>query len=63
MVYNRLIAYMTRTNEPIFINFVLSDRRKAKSYSRMLVVVLRRFFHVDKPAQIQALDGMRENQV
>ena len=47
----------------LFKNFVLSDCRKAKLYLRMLIMVLRRFFHVekkiDKLAQIQSLDGMR----
>ena len=43
-----------------FQKLCLSNCRKAKLYSRMLVVVLRRFFHVkkkiDKPAQIQFLE-------
>ena len=56
----RLVAYISITHEPIFKNFILSDCRKAELYSRILVVVLRRFCHVeetiDKPAQIQVLD-------
>ena len=64
MIYNSLIAYISMTNESIFKNFVLSDCRNAKLCSRMLVVVLRPFSHVEKmidePAQIQALDGMRK---
>ena len=67
MIYYRLIAYISRANEPIFKNFVLSDRRKAKLFSRKLVVVLQRFSHVkkeiDKPAQVQVLDGMRKELV
>ena len=57
---------MSIASESIFKNFVLSDCQTAKLHSRMLVVVLRRFFHVekkiDKPAQIQALDGMKKKQ-
>ena len=63
MIYYPLIAYIFITNELIFKNFSLSDCRKAKFYSGMFVVVLQRFFHIekkmDKPAPIKALDGMR----
>ena len=61
MKYYHLIAYMSLTNEPVLKNFALSDCRKVKLHWRMLVVVLRRFAHVegmiDKPAQIDALDS------
>ena len=43
-MYYRLTAYMSITNQPIFKNFVLSDCRKAKLYSKMLVVL---WFHDD----------------
>ena len=59
MMHYFLLAYMIRTYEPIFINFGLSNCRQAKLYQRMLTVVLRRLFHVDKPAQNHASDGMR----
>ena len=41
MMYYRLIAYISITNEPIFKNLILSDCRKAKLYFKMLAVVLR----------------------
>ena len=65
-MYYRLIAYMSIASEPIFRDFCFIRLPKAKLYSRVLVVVLRRFCHVekeiDKPAQIQALDGMKKKQ-
>ena len=56
MMYYRLIAYMLIANELIFKNFVLSDCRKDKLHSRILVEVLRGLScverKVDEPAQI-----------
>ena len=41
-----------------------SDCRKARLNSKMVVVILQRFVHfekkIDKPAQIQAVDGMEK---
>ena len=63
VTYYRLIAYMSITYEQIFKHFLLSDCRMVKLYSKMLVVVLRRFYvkkKIDKPAQIQALNSTRK---
>ena len=64
VIYIRLIACTSMTNEPSFKSFVLSDYRKAKLYSKMLVVASRPCFHVeekiDKHTQIQALDNMQK---
>ena len=65
MMYYRYIANMSITNDVISKNFILTESRKAKLYSRrILAVVLQRFFHVEmkihKPTQIQALIGMKK---
>ena len=52
----RNMMYLVITNVPFLKILVLSDSRKAKLYSRILVVVLRGLSHVEnkinRPAQI-----------
>ena len=57
MVYYRFIAYMSKTSEPIFKNFVLSDCRKDEIVFEDFARGFTTIFHVkkmiDRPAHFK----------